>query len=195
MSLENALARGKRLRTIGFDDSLFDKADPQARVGVSGVVCNDTRFEGMVYGRVRRDGTDATQVVLDLLKPSKFLPQLHLAMFDGIAFGGFNVLDLPRLAAELAIPCVAVMRDEPDLDAVHAALEHLPDTAMRRDLIAAAGPIHAAGPVFIQVAGTDPELAVAAVARVTHTGHIPEPIRLAHLIGSAIELGESGRRA
>jgi hypothetical protein len=58
-----------------------------------------------------------------------------------------------------------------------------------------AGPIHPAGEVFCQVQGADPQTVVRAIERLTYRGHIPEPVRIAHLVGSAVATGESGRRA
>jgi endonuclease V-like protein UPF0215 family len=105
---------GRTLRVIGFDDVPWRHRASRS-VGLVGVVCAGTRFEGMVYGRVRRDGWGATGQIVQLLSKGKFLPQLHLLLLDGIAFGGFNLVDLPRLAAELQRPCVAVMRKLPVL--------------------------------------------------------------------------------
>ena len=47
-SFEALARRGLGLRLIGFDDGPFTRA-PEARVPVSGVVCRDVRFEGMVF--------------------------------------------------------------------------------------------------------------------------------------------------
>src|SRR5690242_20429114 len=99
---------GRTLRVIGFDDVPW-RHRRSASVGLVGVVCAGTRFEGMVYGRVRRDGWNATDEIVRLLERGKFLPQLHLVLLDGIAFGGFNLVDLPRLASALRRPCVSVM--------------------------------------------------------------------------------------
>lgn len=185
---------GRTVRTIGFDDAPFRRGS-RGQVGVAGVVCAGTRFEGLIWGRVRQDGWNATDVLVELLSGSKFLPQLHLVLLDGIAFGGFNVVDLPRLAAELGRPCLAVMRRPPDLVAVETALRHLPRAPARLRLLARAGPVHRAGGFVFQVQGTSPEAAAAALARVTDRGAVPEPLRLAHLIGAAVRTGESGRRA
>ncbi|MCI0573688.1 MAG: DUF99 family protein [Myxococcaceae bacterium] len=188
------LFRAPLLRTLGFDDA---PASPGAgaRVPVTGVVCSGTRFEGMVFGHVRRDGRNATDVLVRLLAGGKFLPQLHLVLVDGLTLGGFNVVDLRALAVRLGRPCVAVMRRPPDLEAVHRALAHLPRTAERRSLLARAGPVYQRGGFVFQVQGAGPEEVAPALARITDRGRIPEPLRLAHLIGAAIVLGESGRRA
>src|ERR1041384_337669 len=116
---------GRTLRVIGFDDVPWRHRKTGA-VGLVGVVCAGTRFEGMVFGGVRRDGWQATQAIVKLLARGKFLPQVHLVLLDGMAFGGFNVVDLPRLARELVQPCVAVTRKLPDLPAMERAAMRLP---------------------------------------------------------------------
>jgi endonuclease V-like protein UPF0215 family len=181
-------------RVIGFDDGPFARR-PGAAVPLAGVVCGGTRFEGLVWGRVRRDGWNATDAVCRLLEGGKFLPQLHLVLLDGIAFGGFNVVDLPQLAARLKKPCVAVMRRPPDLDAVERALRRLPRADARWAKLKRAGPIHELGGFTFQVQGAEPALVAEALARVTDRGRVPEALRLAHLIGSAVVTGESGQRA
>lgn len=187
-------AEGRTLRAIGFDDAPFTRAR-RGDVGVAGVVCAGTRFEGLVWGRLRQDGWNATDALWRLLAGGKFLPQLHLVLLDGLNFGGLNVIDLPLLAARLGRPCVAVMRRPPDLAAVERAVRKLPRPARRLALLAAAGPVHRHGPFTFQVAGAAPDDIGRALARLTDRGAVPEPLRLAHLVGAAVQRGESGRRA
>ncbi len=184
----------QNLRAVGFDDAPFPRSH-RGDVSLIGAVCSNTRFEGMVFGRIRRDGWNATDVVCRLLEGGKFLPQLHLILLDGIAFGGFNVVDLPELARRLQRPCVSVMRRLPDRAAIERALQRLPRPERRTELLDRAGPIHQRGPFIFQVQGGDPDDIARALRRLTDTGNVPEALRLAHLIGSAIVTGESGRRA
>jgi endonuclease V-like protein UPF0215 family len=46
-----------------------------------------------------------------------------------------------------------------------------------------------------QVAGAEPDEVARGLARLSDRGNVPEALRLAHLIGSAVRQGESGRRA
>jgi endonuclease V-like protein UPF0215 family len=184
----------RQLRVIGFDDAPFARR-AGSEVRLVGAVCAGTRFEGMVVGRLRRDGWNATDAVAETLLGGKFLPQLHLVLLDGIAFGGLNVVDLPALAGRLGRPCVAVMRRPPNLEAMHAAMRKLPGFARRERVLAKAGPVHAAPPFWFQVAGADAEPIAGALARLTDRGHVPEALRLAHLIGSAWMTGQSSNRA
>lgn len=185
---------GRTLRAVGFDDAPFVRGR-RGDVGVAGVVCAGTRFEGLVWGRLRQDGWNATDALARLLLPGKFLPQVHLVLLDGLSFGGLNLVDLPRLAALLARPSVAVMRRAPDLPAMERAIRRLPGADRRLALLRAAGPIHVVGGFTFQVAGAEPAAAADALTRLTDRGDVPEPLRLAHLVGAAVRLGESGRRA
>lgn len=185
---------GRTLRVIGFDDVPW-RHRRSRRVGLVGAVCAGTRFEGMVHGTVVRDGWQATLAIERLLQHGKFLPQIHLVLLDGIAFGGFNVVDLPRLAASLQRPCAAVMRKLPDLPAMERAARRLSRPDARLAVLRRAGPIHQHGRFVFQVFGADPRETAAALERSTDTGNVPEALRLAHLIGGALTYGESGRRA
>lgn len=185
---------GRLIRAVGFDDAPFVRR-AGSTVYVAGAVCAGTRFEGLVWGKVRRDGWNATDELCRLLLHGKFLPQLHLVLLDGIAFGGLNVVDLAALAARLDRPCIAVMRRPPDLAAMERAVRHLPGAERRLAAIRRAGEVHVRAPFVFQARGIEPGAAGEALARLTDKGHVPEALRLAHLIGAAVRTGESGRRA
>lgn len=194
MNLESLLRLNRLIRVIGFDDAPFARRRGGS-ASIAGIVCAGTRFEGMVWGKVRQDGWNATDTVCKLLLGKKFLPQLHLVLLDGIAFGGFNVIDLPKLAERLELPCVAVMRRQPDLAAVKQAIHHLPQPERRLKLLQRAGGIYTFPPFFFQVCGAEPDVTAAVLQRLTDCGNVPEALRLAHLIGAAVVKGESGRSA
>lgn len=188
------LQQQRQFCVLGIDDTPFDRQ--QTSVPVAGVVCTNTRFEGLLWTAITKDGNDANAVLLQQIQHSKFYAQLHLVMIDGIALGGFNVIDLPQLAIDLDLPCVAVMRRPPDLPAIQAALKHLKDGDTKMERLLKAGTIYQHDALCYQVAGLDAELCGQILSqRLTDRGHVPEALRLAHLIGSGIAFGESGRRA
>ncbi len=193
-TLEKLLQLNRTIRVIGFDDAPFENRRG-ANVNVAGVVCANTRFEGMVWGSVQKDGDDATEVLSRLLLQSKFYDQVHLVLIDGLAVGGFNIIDLPKLAQRLERPCVSVMRKLPDMPSIQQALENFPDTAKRLDLIRKAGAIHRHKPFYFQTQGGNPATVGQVLQRLTLAGHVPEALRFAHLIGSAVMTGQSGNRA
>ena len=185
---------GRLVRSIGFDDAPFLRKRG-ARVPIAGVVCAGTRFEGLVLGAARQDGWGATDELCRLLVGGKFLPQLHLVLLDGLGFGGLNLVDLDALAARLRRPCVAVMRRPPDLAAMERAIRRLPGAERRLSLLRRAGPVHEQPPFAFQVRGAAPGDVAPLLAGLTDRGNVPEPLRLAHLVGAAVVRGESGRRA
>jgi uncharacterized protein len=194
LNLSSLLQLNRTIRVIGFDDAPFVRRRG-GRAFIAGIVCALTRFEGMVWGQVRQDGWNSTDTICKLLEGGKFLPQLHVVLIDGIAFGGFNVVDLPKLQERLGLPCVAVMRRNPNLTKVKAALSKLPKPQRRLELLYRAGEIYAYPPFYFQVCGEEPEIIAAVLHRLTDTGNVPEALRLAHLMGTAIIKGESGNSA
>jgi len=158
------------------------------------VVRRDGQLDGLLTTTVRRDGWNATDRLIRLLSHSRFRAQLHAVMLDGIALGGLNVVDLPRLAAALELPVITVVRRRPNWARFRAALERLPRPERRWAVVQRAGALHAAGPVFFQCAGVEPRHARALVTGTAVHGHLPEPIRLAHLIAGGVVSGESQGR-
>jgi len=202
-SLESPLRKRKQLRVIGFDDAPFEKLLKKAAksskgdraVSIAGVVCSNTRFEGMLWDKVTHDGLDATEVIARMVAGSKFHAQLNMVLTDGITVAGFNMIDIAALSESLQIPCVAVMRSLPNLEGFFDAMEHVDNKQQRVDVTEKAGEIYSLGRFHFQVAGCPPEMAAEALERVTDNGDVPEALRLAHLIGAAVETGESSKRA
>lgn len=194
MKLESLLKLNRTIRVIGFDDAPFIRG-AGGNVSIAGVVCAGTRFEGMVWGEIQADGFDATEVICKLLIGKKFLPQLHILLLDGIGFGGFNLVNLPELANRLQLPWVTLMRRQPNLIAVEEAMSNLPDFQQRQQLLQLAGKIYDYSPFFFQVSGEEPDVVAKVLHRLTDCGKVPEALRLAHLITSAVMTGESGSSA
>ena len=194
MELEALIRQQRQIRAIGFDDAPFERHQTD-KVNITGIVCANTRFEGMVWGELQPDGWDATEVICNLLIDKKFLPQLHLILLDGIGFGGFNLINLPQLAHKLGLPCVAVMRRPPKIEKMKRAMSRLPNYQQRLAILEQAGKIHTYAPFFFQVSGEKPEIIARTLARLTDRGKVPEALRLAHLVGAAVIKGESSSQA
>lgn len=186
---------GRFSHVVGFDDAPFDQAH-RGDVLVVGAFYAGTRLEGVLSGKVRRDGVDSTAVLARLLRRSRFRPQLHLVLLQGIAFAGFNVVDLHELRQESGVPVVAVMRRKPDFERIRRALlEQVPGGARKWKLVEKAGPVEPAGGLFVQRAGITLVQAASAIARLCTTASVPEPLRAAHLIAGGVGGGDSRHRA
>src|SRR3989338_1425053 len=101
------------IRILGIDDASFNKE--QDDVLLIGVFFRGGSFlDGVLTTTVRRDGDDATVKIIEMVNKSKFRPQLQAILLDGIAFGGFNVVNIHAIAQHTGIPAVTVIRRFPD---------------------------------------------------------------------------------
>lgn len=178
---------------VGFDDAPFDPGH-RGNVLLVGAMYAGLRLEGVLRGYVRRDGANATRAIVELLRRSRFKPQLVLT--QGIAFAGFNVVDLLGLHEQTGIPAIAVVRKLPRMERVRSALlTRVRGGARKWRLIERLGPMEAMRGLYVQRAGIAPADANAVLGRLAMSGKLPEPLRTAHLIAGGIALGESRHRA
>lgn len=180
---------------IGFDDAPFTR-EHRGDVMLIGAVCSRTRLDGVLRGRCRRDGKNSTERMAQMLVDSPFRAHVQAVLLQGIAVAGFNVVDIRRLHEALDIPVIAVARKRPDLAAIRRALTRSGRGWERKwRLIEAAGAMEPAGRVLIQRAGISLAQARHVLAVTTLHGHLPEPLRLAHLIAGGVSTGVSRGRA
>jgi len=159
--------------------------------------------------------------MVDLVVQSQFRGHVRAVFLQGIAVGGFNVVDIHALSEALELPVLVVMRRQPNLESIrralvgdaHGAAPRVRGADRKWRLIERAGPIerlHFAGSgrasrpsglgdrpqsIWVQRAGISLEESRRLVASTTLHGHVPEPLRLAHLIAGGIATGRSRGRA
>ncbi|WP_438001223.1 DUF99 family protein [Sorangium sp. So ce185] len=180
---------------IGVDDAPFAR-DHRGDVPVIGAVFAGLRLEGVLSTRARRDGRNATPAIAAMIRGSRFYAQAQVVLLQGIAVAGFNVVDIAALRDALALPVVVVARRLPDLEAIRGALLSRVRGGRRKwALIERAGPMEPVGGVYVQRAGISLEDTTALLARLAVHGHLPEPLRAAHLIAGGLTTGESRGRA
>jgi endonuclease V-like protein UPF0215 family len=177
----------------GFDDAPFAPGH-RGDVPVVGAVFAGLRLEGVLIGRVRRDGANATDVLARMVTGSRF-QQLQLILLQGIAVAGFNVVDVEALRRRTGLPVLAVSRRAPRFARIRTALlARVRGGARKWALIERLGPMERIAGVHVQRVGLEPAEAEAVIQRLAVNGHIPEPLRAAHLIAGALGRGESRGR-
>lgn len=162
---------------------------------VVGVVYAGGRIEGVLSTNVRRDGANATARLVETVQQSRFGAHLQAVLLQGIAFAGFNVVDIERLHAALGLPVVVVARKSPDLGAIRRALlTKVPGGARKWRLIEKAGAMEETNGVFVQRAGISMCAASRLLEALAVHGKLPEPLRVAHMVAAGVTLGESRHR-
>lgn len=156
------------------------------------------QLDGIMRFEITKDGLDAVDIFIRMIKGSKYYTQTRIIMLDGVTYAGFNPVDINLLHKETGKPVIVFMRSYPDFEQIRHALTHLSDTEKRWEIIRSAGNIYEIrqeSPVFFQVCGLDEESAVRIVKSTSIHGNIPEPLRVAHLIATGVILGESTGKA
>ncbi len=183
-----------QIRVLGIDDSPFGFGDGTALV-VGALIRIPGYLESVMKTEVAVDGTDSTKKVVEMVARSKYRDQVKLILVDGIALAGFNVLDIDQISSALDLPVLTVTRDRPDFDKMRTALmKYFPDWRDRYDLLTKHDlreiptehkPLYASG------VGLDWAQFEQIVRESTVRGAVPEPLRVAHLIATAMVRGES----
>lgn len=187
------MAPAKLSHVVGFDDAPFTRATRD--VLVVGAVFAGLRLEGILCGRVRRDGGNATRNLTRLVTTSKFAAQLQLILLQGIAVGGFNVVDLHQLHERLGLPVMVVARRAPRLDKIREALAtRVPGGRGKWKLIERLEPMEPLADVHVQRVGISRADAERVIRRLAVHSRVPEPLRAAHLIAGGIMAGQSRGR-
>jgi uncharacterized protein len=183
-------------RVYAFDDAPFHFRGTTTPV-VGLVVALPSYVEGVLRGEVAIDGSDATDELVRMVRSSAHREATRAILLGGIALGGFNVVDLSRLAQGTGLPVITVARRRPDLAAMERALRrHLPDRPELIDLLRQHElftlPLRP-NPLWVAAVGISRPEAAALLRKSLVRGSYPEPLRLAHLFASAIPSGPPSR--
>ena len=157
-------------------------------------------MDGILRTDIEVDGLDSTGKLAKLINSTRHKQQLKVVMLDGITVGGFNIIDIKQLHESTGMPVIVFNRKHPDLDSVRNALMNLADFDTRWKMVKNAGKIKECKldndkKIYYQSLGmADDDVEDTLLLSSTH-GDIPEPLRVAHLIATAIVRGESYGRA
>ncbi|RLA77407.1 MAG: hypothetical protein DRG33_07075 [Deltaproteobacteria bacterium] len=187
----------KERRILGVDDSIVDFSSPYTDV-VGILMRNGGYIEGVLWGRISVDGDDSTAVLSEMILSSRFREQINLIMLDGFALGGFNIVDIDELNKVTGIPVVTFTLKVPSPPNIERALkgkvqgweEKLELISRRKvDRIEIRG-----REAYISRAGIGLDEALKMIDSSIVRGFTPEPLRVAHLVASALGRGESTQR-
>ena len=184
----------RRPHVLGVDDAPFDKHQDRA-VPIIGVLMEGNDLvEGIAFGEFPVDGEDATGFLAHWIAGLRWRAGIQAVVLGGITLAGLGLIDLEALAQELRLPTLAVTRRSPAHSRISSALTAA--GLAHRQSIAERSPraIRAAPGLYVAFAGTTPDRATALIQATLRKSRMPEPLRMAHLIASALERGQSRGR-
>lgn len=179
--------------TIGFDDARFELKSKIKTTQLIGAICQGTRLVRVVKQPISIDGDDATEVLIKLTEQNQ--KHIQYILTDTITFGGFNTIDLEEIYSKLKKPIISITEREVDLESVKAALiKNFPKNYKNKlQHIINAGDLYetniktAGGPskIYFHLKGVDINEADDLLQKLCIDSKLPEPVRIAHLIGKA----------
>ncbi len=180
----------REIRIIGIDDTPFTPK-MEGTTQIIGVIFRGRLWiEGVLQTVITVDGFDATKKIGSMIMNSSHFGQLRVIMLEGMTFGGFNVIDLDELFEATQLPIIVVCDREPNFQSIKEAIQHTKDWEKRWALIEKSGPFYqyntkefVKNPIYFQIKGLELKDAKQILKISTGVSQIPEPIRVAHLIG------------
>ncbi|MBI5398650.1 DUF99 family protein [Candidatus Woesearchaeota archaeon] len=184
----------KHIRVVGFDDAPFRKNKDKKTWVIGTVTRGGDQVDGFMSFQVNVDGDEATDSLIECVNRSRFKHQLQCIFLDGIAVGGFNLIDVQKLSLKTGLPVINVMRDYPDFEKMKSAMQKI-GRLDKWEFIERAGLVSKVENLYVQSVGIRKDRIAPLLKIVCTHSFIPEPIRLSHLIGAALVLGESKGKA
>ncbi len=184
-----------RPHVLGIDDGPFDKwKDAEAPV-VGVMMEGHDLVEAVAISRFPVDGKEATEFLAGWIRDLRFRSGLHAVVLGGVTIAGLGIVDIDELSVALSLPVIVVNRHDPSDHRVAVALRAagLEERIATLERIPTAWKL--ADGVFVTHAGTDRDKAAGFVRATTAKSSLPEPLRLAHLVGAALATGQSRGRA
>ena len=182
------------IRILGIDDAPFNKFKKGKVLVIGTIFRGGSLLDGIISTKVTIDGNDSTKKLISMINKTKFKPQLRCIILDGIAVGGFNIIDIEELNKKTSIPVIVVVRHEPDLEKIKSTLIKL-NKKDKISLLEKAGKVRKINSIYAQLKGIDLETAKEILKLTCTRSNLPEPVRIAHLIASGVVTGESKGRA
>ncbi len=183
-----------RAHVLGVDDAPFEKGQPDPVPIVGVMMEGGDLVESVALASFPVDGDRATDFLADWVAGLRSHASLQGIVLGGITIAGLGVVDIRSLSERLAAPVLVATRREPTdaglADALRSAsladripiVERSPRARRLRDGL------------FLACAGIETDAAAELVRSTLRKAQLPEPLRLAHLIGRAIVTGESRGR-
>jgi len=180
--------------TLGVDDAPFDKQQTGPVPVIAVAMQGADLIESIAVGEFPVDGENATEYLDGWIARLRARPMLQAIILGGITIAGLGIIDVNALAQRLGLPVLVVTRRNParsDLaDALRAA-----GLRSRLELLEQIPRAYGVGDgLFLAHAGATRVEAERLLLATLGKSRLPEPLRVAHLIGQALVLRESRGR-
>jgi uncharacterized protein len=191
---DDSALRAGRPHVLGIDDAPFEKRqrDPVPIVAVMMEGCD--LVESVAVASFPVDGAEAARFLASWVGGLRLRSSLRAVALGGITIAGLGVVDVEELAERLRTPVLVATRRRPSDAELCRALRSA-GLADRIALVERAPRAARVGEgLYLAHAGIARAEAFEIARATLGKARLPEPLRLAHLIGSALVRGASRGR-
>lgn len=179
----------KAIRVMGVAES--SRKGPLGEAVLAGVVMrSDLVVDGVVFGRCRMGGMDATDSIIEMYGRLG-REDVSALLVNGCIISWFNVVDLNRVYRAVKLPVICLTY-HPSTGIKEYFMKYFPEDWQDRVRV-----YEENGPrvevtnrngfkLYLRVVGLDVDKALSLINKYTLFGRVPEPIRLARLIAHSL---------
>ena len=179
-------------RVIACDDGEVRKLGEGYTIAACTRWSNEYGLEDLAAAPIPVDGSNATDVLLNLINKIKYNYIIHAILLDSITIAGFNYINIARLSSLSSLPVITVYTYKPQFDRLFkamkiAGLNANPDRVNSLKIINNIIRILTVkGDLYILIEGINSTLAQRILNQLQLFDRKPIPLRLAHYIASAL---------
>lgn len=158
---------------------------------LAGVVMRaDLLVDGFALGRCTVGGMDATGEIVEMYRRLE-RTDINLLMLGGCIISLFNIVDLGRVSSETGLPLICITYN-PSEGLSEVIKSRFPgDWEERLRIYESNGPreelvLKTGGVVLVRRVGVSRRIAEAVLNRMTLSGRVPEPLRVARLLARSL---------
>ncbi len=186
----------ENIRTIGIDDSAFDRLKSTKTFVFGIIVRGNSLVEGVLRTEIQIDGLKATEKIVSMITNSKYHKQLKAIFLRSSTIAAFNIIDMNLLYEKTSIPVITILTERPDEDNVENAISNLDDWKDRLNILNKNPPIKEISfynkerrecVVLVQQVGLNMSEIKKLLKISCYSSCIPESLRLADKIGQSFK--------
>lgn len=177
----------QNVRILGVDDGPFVRGESGETCLVGILMRMDFVIEATLVDYVTIDGNEVTGKIVDFTERIG-RQNIQAIMSEGITFAGFDIVDPEEINRLTGIPFISITKGRGDIQSMISALEAHGDVSKINKLKRMhPEKIEIEEAEFtLNISGIDQKEAVLTASKLMRVGKVPEPVRIADMLSSAI---------
>jgi endonuclease V-like protein UPF0215 family len=179
---------------LAIDDAPFTKFEDETVPVVAVMMEGATMLDGVAFNKMKIDDPEATRFIISWIKEMRWTPSLQAVIFGGVTIAGLGLLNLPLISEESNLPVISVTRQDTKNSTLDDALIAAGLTQMLPLLNENPPSVKIKEGIYASFSGATESKIRKLIHSTLQKSTMPEPLRIAHLIGAALVNGESKGR-